>query len=195
MGGFGSGYWGSRRATVEEMKRIDLAWLRSKGILNAGIPTTLHWSCGGEEIGTIGIRPQSNGLRLKYRTRPDEGEWHTIDELVPFVWTPTQFGGMRQWFTCLACARKCRILYGGARFRCRRCYRLRYASQAETRADRATRGMFKIVRRLDPDTRYNDLPPKPKGMHWCTYERLAERYEAYGCQWSIEAMRRFGIRL
>lgn len=39
-------------------------------------------------------------------------------------------------------------------------------TQAETRADRATRAMFKIVRRLDPAENCNDLPVKPKGMHW-----------------------------
>ena len=55
--------------------------------------------------------------------------------------------------------------------------------------------MFKIVRRLDPDENCNELPPKPKGMHWKTYERLAERYEAYDNQWSLEAMRRFGMWL
>ena len=49
---------------------------------------------------------------------------------------------------------------------------LSYSSQAETRADRATRAMFKIVRRLDPEEDCNDLPWKPKGMHWRTYNRL-----------------------
>ena len=52
---------------------------------------------------------------------------------------------------------------------------------------------FKIVRRLDPDADCNELPPKPKGMHWKTYERLAERYEAYDNQWSLAAMQRFGM--
>ena len=55
--------------------------------------------------------------------------------------------------------------------------------------------MFKIVRRLDPEEDCNDLPWKPKGMHWRTYHRLAERYDAYDNQWSLEAMRRFGMRL
>jgi hypothetical protein len=45
---------------------------------------------------------------------------------------------------------------------------LRYASQKESKEDRATRAMLKIVRRLaapdDPDP-CNDLPEKPKGMH------------------------------
>ena len=38
----------------------------------------------------------------------------------------------------------------------------------------------------------NDLPPKPKGMHWRTYNRLVDRYDRYDQQWSWEAMRRFG---
>jgi hypothetical protein len=123
------------------------------------------------------------------------GEWHDVDELVPTVWTPTQFGGRRQWFICLKCGRRCRVLYGGRRFRCRCCHRLSYSSQAETRADRATRAMFKIVRRLDPEEDCNDLPPKPKGMHWRTFNRLVDRYEKYDQQWSLEAMRRFGMWL
>ena len=85
--------------------------------------------------------------------------------------------------------------WGGDRFRCRRCYGLSYSSQAETRADRATRAMFKIVRRLDPEENCNDLPWKPKGMHWRTYHRLAERYERYDVRWGLEAMRRFGLKL
>ena len=55
--------------------------------------------------------------------------------------------------------------------------------------------MFKIVRRLDPEEDCNDLPRKPRGMHWRTYERPAERYQNYDARWGLEAMRRFGIKL
>jgi hypothetical protein len=51
---------------------------------------------------------------------------------------------------------------GGRRFRCRDCRRVRYASQSETKADRASRAMFKIVKRLDPEEECNDL----SGDHW-----------------------------
>ena len=55
--------------------------------------------------------------------------------------------------------------------------------------------MFKIVKRLDPEEECNDLPLKPKGMHWRTYNRLAGRYENYDARWGREAMRRFGFKL
>jgi hypothetical protein len=56
-----------------------------------------------------------------------------------------------------------------------------YASQFETRTDRAYRGQAKIKARLiddrDPDGWI--LPPKPKGMHWRTYNGLVERFNHY----------------
>jgi len=51
-----------------------------------------------------------------------------------------------------------------------------------------------IVRRLDPEAQCNDLPPKPRRMHWTTYQRLLDRYDAYDDQWAIEAIKRFGMR-
>jgi hypothetical protein len=35
----------------------------------------------------------------------------------------------------------------------------------------------RLIANLDPDEW--DLPPKPKGMHWRTYNRYVERYDAY----------------
>jgi hypothetical protein len=40
----------------------------------------------------------------------------------------------------------------------------RFSSQSETRTGRATRAMFKIVKRLDLGQECNDLPWKPKGI-------------------------------
>jgi hypothetical protein len=55
--------------------------------------------------------------------------------------------------------------------------------------------MFKLIKRLDPEAEFNDLPPKPKAMHWRTYDRLAERYEEHEASWNLEPMHRFGIGL
>ena len=163
MGGYGSGRPGYR-PKAEQMKRLDLARLGSRGYLS-GFPVTLRWSYGDGPYGSIGLQAKSDGDRLFYRSREDDGEWSDVDELVATVWAPTQFGGRRQWFICRKCGRRCSILYGGRPLRCRHCHHLSYSSQAESRADRATRALFKIVRRLDPDEDCNDLPLKPKGMH------------------------------
>jgi len=195
MGGYGSGRWGSRKPKAEHMKRLNLVRLRRDGALRSGAASTIGWSCGGEETSSIGIVAAGDALRLIYRARNGDGSWFAVDEMVRFLVTKPAFGGERFWFACPGCGRRCRVLFGGVRFRCRRCHGLRYSSQSETRADRASRGMWKVVRRLDPRTDFNELPSKPKGMHWRTYERLAERYAAYDKQWAIEAMRRFGIGL
>jgi hypothetical protein len=195
VGGYGSGRWGSRQPKAENMKRLDLARLRRDGVLRSGAASKISWSCGGEGRGSIGSVARGDALRLMYRARSDEGQWHDVDETVGLAWTKTRFGGERLWFSCPGCARRCRVLFGGSRFRCRRCHGLRYSSQAETRTDRANRGMWKVVKRLDPEAQYNDLPPKPRGMHWRTYERLAERYHHYDDQWGVKVIRRFGMRL
>jgi hypothetical protein len=150
MGGYGSGRPGSGHPKAEQMLRLDIVRLERRGNLR-GFPTRLSWSWGNDdEAGSIIVRAVAAGLWLTYRTRTGEDEWRDIEELVPFIWTPMKFGGQRRWFQCLSCRRKCRILYGGRRFRCRGCHRVRYSSQSETKADRANRAMFKIVKRLKP---------------------------------------------
>lgn len=62
--------------------------------------------------------------------------------------------------------------------RCRECHGLKYESQYETGWQRAERQADQIWRRLGGTECDDDsFPPKPKGMHWITYERLSQRYE------------------
>jgi len=91
---------------------------------------------------------QQDGVRLIYRTKDGNGAPVEVNELVPFTYTPTRFGGQRQWLRCLKCYRRCRKIYGGRYFRCRRCYWLRYASQSEDAAQRALSRAHKIAKRL-----------------------------------------------
>ena len=84
------------------------------------------------------------------------------------------------WFRCpsIRCGRRAAILYLGSRyFACRRCYRLAYQSQSETRWDRAQRAANKVAGRLIEDRK--GYLVKPKRMRWKTYERLIERFQAY----------------
>jgi hypothetical protein len=54
MGGPGSGGWyrWNKRATTEEIKRIDIRYLKKNGLLSPG-RRSLSWSSGGEPSGYI----------------------------------------------------------------------------------------------------------------------------------------------
>ncbi|MCC6983610.1 MAG: hypothetical protein IT535_10105 [Bauldia sp.] len=161
------------------MQSIDLAYLKRHGFLTTLSSGTLRWSRHGEETGSIRFTVTSAGVRLSYRTRPyGEDDWTDVDELVPFAWSGTNFGGQRRWFVCLSCRRPCRVLYGGSRFRCRRCQRLTYGSQYEPRWQRGLTRAQKVRMKLGGSGSMDDVfPLKPKGMHWRTYRRLEQRDE------------------
>ena len=124
MGGSGSGRpagFGFSVAKCHEYHSIDLAWLRRKKLLIVGRCSTITWSRAGHETGSIRVERRPEGVQLVYRHRRGADDWHDVREFIPLVETDTAFGGRRQWFQCLSCRNTCRILYGGAYFRCRRC--------------------------------------------------------------------------
>src|SRR5262245_19911462 len=105
---------------TSDFHTIDLAWLRRKRARNPGWTGTIRWSRGGEQTGSIGYALEHGGLRLNYSHTPAGAtEAATINEVIPIVTTPMHFGGWRHWFACPRCGRRCRVIYGGARFRCR----------------------------------------------------------------------------
>ena len=63
---------------------------------------------------------------------------------------------------------------GGQYYGCRECYDLSYTCQREDRADRMLRKANKIrFAKLGGGDEPTDFaPPRPKGMHRTTYERL-----------------------
>ena len=163
MGGSGSGRWGSsRRPIAEGLQRFDLAeYLRRPDAVK------LNAAC----IGTI-----SNGK---------------ISAQIRYTETSTRFGGRRPWMLCPRCSRRCRVVFlGFGKVACRRCFRLRYQSQALDRIGRAQHAMRKIAEQLDPevDVGLPDLPDRPPGMHWTRYNRLAERFEHQSNVWNILMM-------
>ena len=170
-------------------------------MLRPGRRSAVTWSRSGEQTGSITLAAQTDGVRLIYRTTDRDGAPVDVSELVPFTYTPTMFGGQRQWLRCLKCGRGCRKIYGGRYFRCRLCYRLRYASQGESRRDqRALDRARKIAKRLHDrwggatEEEY-DFPPKPPRMRWATYNRLLEQYDelenAADARWAVRIMTRF----
>lgn len=163
MGGSGSGRWGSRKLLAERLARLDLKRIRAQTRLNAASTLTVQYRSGTQRAArTIHLRA-----------------------------TPAGYGGSRLWFICPACGGNRQVLYCASRVACGRCLKVTYSSQRETRSARALRGMTKIIKRLDPDAESNDLPDKPEGMQWATYERLTERYDRLDEVWAIEVMGRF----
>lgn len=188
MGGYGSGSWRDRGAgRCDDHFRIDLAYLRRQRLLKPWQSGRLRWSRGGEETGSVGFLVLGNALRLNYRTRAwGDDDWTPVEEDIPLVRTATRFGGSRQWFQCLSCRRRCRVLYSAGRFRCRRCLRLTYESQYEKPWGRAISRAQKVRQRLGGDGGMDDaFPPRPKGMHWRTYHRLLKADEAADRLWGV----------
>jgi hypothetical protein len=175
------GLRGSGRATgsgllvdkCEDYLSIDLAWLKRQGSLTPGNFGNITWSRNGKTTSCIGYRTEIDGLRLIYRTLRAEDDWQDVNELIPFAWTLASFNGRRQWLACPNCNRRCRIIYGGSYYRCRKCYQLKYESQYEQIFGSATNQRHKLRKRLGQVGSLEDpFPPKPKGMHWKTYRQL-----------------------
>jgi len=190
MGGYGSGSRNRWASKTDEFHQLDLATFKRRWF-ERGFSGTLRWSRGDNPTGSIGYRLSHDCMWLTYAVTR-QGEKVQINERFDFSFTEQPFGGERRWIVCRSCKRRCRVLYGGTYFRCRRCYDATYASQYESirlpglaRADR-------VRDRLGGDPGLaHAFPPKPKGMHWRTYLKLqaedwaaAERIERALYTWS-----------
>lgn len=182
MGGYGSGnHWRvASRDTCEHWRRIDLRFMRRKGMLAPGYFGSLSWNRGGEPSGSIRFKSYISGVELTYRYRhAGADQWKDVCEKIPLVETRQHFGGHRQWFLCLSCESRCVVLYGGTHYRCRKCWRLAYQSQREPGYARVHSQAQKIRQRLGGSLSLDEaFPDKPKGMHWRTYSRLRAKGEA-----------------
>lgn len=193
MGGWGSGrpsVYGVLADKCEDYLNIDVSWLNRHNMLVTGRKGTMQWTRGGHPTGSIGYRVEAGGLRLIYRTRRAENSWLDVDELISFAWTETNFNGRRQWFVCPGCNRRCRIIYGGSYYRCRKCYQLKYESQYQPISGRAADQRHKLRKRLGQVGSLDEpFPTKPKGMHWKTYQRLKVRDKTLELRWCEDMAR------
>ena len=104
MGGYGSGWRGAKKATVEDSLVLTAASLVRKRALRAGARTSGSWgwiSDGEDEPhATIGyeanLLDQDNAwLRLHYRRNGEP-----VDYRVRLVTSTPHYGGLRWWFIC-----------------------------------------------------------------------------------------------
>lgn len=96
------------------------------------------------------------------------------------------FGAPRPLMTCPTCKRHCRHLYlRYLTFVCRRCTGTIYRCQTHGTVVQLGFMVERLQQQLAPDPhardRYSlrDIPPRPKGMHSRTYQRLVNRLSDY----------------
>ena len=200
MGGMGSGrrwHFGASDTTDDD-RFIDVRRWRRDGLLTPHQSFGWQWSRHGEVVASIRVRTELDRVILTYRHRSGGSDWKDKSYPVYLDWTACHLGGQRPWFLCPAhgCGRRVAILYGGAIFACRHCYRLAYPSQRETNDDRAARRADRIRKRLgwEPGI-LNGNGLKPKGMHWRTFERLTAEHDNFVQESLAGIARRFGIKL
>ncbi len=170
MGGSNSGRYSWRnRGVVERHLSLDVRGLSRDGVLVSGATATMTWRSGESSVTLVCL-----GSRLLIGFTVD-GLPHS--EALELDRTACRFGGERAWLRCPVphCRRRvARVFYSSRRFVCRKCARLVYRSQ---RLDLSGRGDAKIRKAyramgLDPDeAELLESLPKPKGMHWSTFER------------------------
>ena len=198
MGGFGSGGSRSRgRPTTSGSCELSTAFLRKQGALRQGARAygTSHWSAGEEKVASIAWRTDTTEfphLTLSYRHTPYGGPPADVEERFSLVPVSMRFGGVRWWIRCCRCWRRVGSLYkppGTHLFRCRRCFRLSYASQNETPEWRAYRRAVKCEARISKEAAKARVPAdfwdayfpprRPKGMRWRRYETLVQQAEQH----------------
>lgn len=162
---------GFGKPVTSERLALDLAWLNREGLLEAG-PSVVRFRHADQDQGAMRVTPLATGLRLEYHA----GDSSHVDELVPYLTTPTPFGGSRTWLQCLSCGQGCRVLYSGPLFRCRRCHGLAYASQRDKGLGRAVARAQRLRERVGGSADLTQpFPLKPKRMFWRTYRRHERR--------------------
>ena len=143
--------------------------------------------------GASGGRPATSSRPRTYQVTSGGGAPEHIDELIPIVTTPMHLGGSRRWFSCPSCRRRCRLLYGGARFRCRLCRGATYELQYENRPMRITAIRWRLRARLEERGSKlagilgldDGFPEKPPRMHWSTYHRLEALDHKLADRWCV----------
>lgn len=107
---------------------------------------------------------------------------------VAVVATTQRLGGVRWWFNCPRCERRCAVLYRpreSEHYTCRICTGAGYESPRVSRRRRAEMRAMKIRARLEVDPTDGTVA-KPAGMHQSTYERLVAQLRRF--EWTAATL-------
>lgn len=194
MGGYFSG--GGRNAPkITNFHTIDLTDLKRLGLLDEEGYYRYGWTYDGRKTGQIYFLRAAKKMTLIYSACENGQDWEAIREDVFFDLVPQNFGGHRIWFLCPRCGQRTRALHGGKYFRCRKCVAAVYPSQYETAAQRACTAAQNIRIKLGGSANLTEFfPPKPKGMHQKTYDRLFAKHNRLSGRWIGYLADRLGHR-
>lgn len=106
-----------------------------------------------------------------YGQNPPHGKFLHDGRPVALTSTACTFGGVRWWFLCPGCGRRCAILYPRL---CRLCCKGRYAVESLSPANRRVTKAIRIRTRLGQRNGgiCVEFPAKPPRMRWHTYMRI-----------------------
>jgi hypothetical protein len=177
MGGFGSGRKPSgSRGTTSSVPQLNINEFRKHDALSEGrygvieitvnnVNSTFYFRTGESEV-TLAYSVDVCGQSI---------ERHSYS--VSVQWTHCNYGGVRPWFVCLGCAKRCQILYVGKEnriFQCRKCQNLCYRSQLEGVCERAINRIYFYRSKLKMNGTLIDRFPlvRPRYMHESTYLKI-----------------------
>lgn len=176
MGGYFSGFKGIRKVNTYEVISLNVNSLGLNRL--STFDKTITWN-NGDSIGVI--KTVQDVIILSYFNSYG-GLKRDYMYGVRIVYTGCNYGGERPWFICPHCNKKVGRLYlKEGYFRCRTCQNLNYEIQQEDKSDRSIKSLdnkiFKIQKKLNTNQNVNNVLniPKPKGMHYSTYESLLYR--------------------
>jgi hypothetical protein len=167
-----------QRLTLESGPKLDLAKLIPSGAGKPGshIQCVLTYGSGETITAVLKLSDCGGVLDLTFQGR---------QQSFSLVSHPRHFGGLQWYVVCPRTMWRVRVLYrplGATYFASRHAWgrRAAYASQFLDPIGRAWRTKAKVKAALlgDEDPDEWDVPPKPKGMRWASYERWVARYDA-----------------
>jgi hypothetical protein len=167
-----------QRLTLESGPKLDLAKLIPSGSGKPGRHIQCVLTYGSGETITALLKLSEYGGLLDLSSQGRQQSFSLVSE-------PRHFGGLQWYAICPRTGRRVRVLYrplGATFFASRYAWgrRAAYASQFLDPIGRAWRTKAKVKAALlgDADPDEWDVPPKPKGMRWATYERWVAEYDA-----------------
>lgn len=158
----------ARHQKTSAMYDVDVRLLARQGRLREGAAFSYAWYGRGGQLASIEVRVMGDQIRFHYQYDGHKN----VDDFAHIITTDCNYGGVRHWFSCPCCGRRCAILYMGSRVECRKCYRLQYPSQSHDETDNIWRKKYRLSTRIGSNGADWRWTQKPKGMHQATFQRI-----------------------